>query len=162
MKPLIPVEIGCPCEGAPHDSDTVNLVPDVSVQMGWAALGVLNESDLRTVGELGGVLAPIYLHFGIATWSLVDAKGKPLEVTRANIDERLTWGFAATIIPVASELYAGQLTAPLVQRQLKSLKAGQTAGSTSPIPLSGHKRPKPSKRSLQNGSDGMPSGVRAS
>lgn len=163
MSEYVDVEVECPCEGAPHDTDTVSLHPAVTLPMGAASFAMMDVGEAADTAELLGLLAPIYLHFGIAAWTLVDADGKALPVNRRNIDERLTWHFAWPVIRKANDLYPAEVASPLQPRRSPPSKHGPTDDSTSPIPLSGRKHPAPSKPSSRPASeDGRQSEDRAS
>ena len=157
------VVVACPCPGTPHAEDTITLYPTVPVQLGAAAFGMLDEGQAANPSELLGHLAPLYLHFGIASWTLVDDKGEELPVNRANIDGYVTWATCAwPVVRAANAIYPTELLRPLAPRRSRPSKPGRTPASTSPIPLNGRKRQTRSAPSSPGVSDGKPSEVRAS
>lgn len=110
----------------------------------------VSEGDLR-VAELLAILTEGYLLYGIASWSVRDAINKPVPVTKSAITEYLlTSPDANTVADFADELYAEQVTLPLLNRALTSSLPTPTDESTSattessPIPL---KRSRPSSTS---------------
>ena len=184
-------EGACPCPGTPHTGETVYLRPDVSVPLGTAATNVsqavMNDyldthPDLRarlvdpedraakirelskaTLPDATAGLAAVYLEYGIVGWTFVDAKGSPRPVTPETIAELLPWDEGGMEVGEAADtLYSDRVFAPLARRSAKSSPPGPTEPPTYPIPLSGHKRPKRSKRSSQTETAGRPSAVRAS
>ena len=74
---------------------------------------------------------------GIVGWSFLDAAGKPVPVTKANI-ARLRWnGPAMVIANAAADLYGEAVMDPLVKTASASSPSGQSDASTSPTPPSG-------------------------
>ena len=184
-------EGGCPCPGSPHTGETVYLRPDVSVALGTAATNVsqavingylashpatrerlfaVEDRDakvqelIRATGpDATAGLAQVYLKYGIVDWTFTDAQGKPRPITPETIAELLPWDEGGMEVGEAADaLYSDRVFAPLARRSAKSLPPGPTEPLTSPIPLSGHKRPKRSKRSSQIETAGRPFAVPAS
>lgn len=151
------VDIGeCRCPGTPHPGDAVFLHPSVTIPIGQAAFSALD--GMTTGAEYQGILAQIYLHFGITGWTFTDAEGVSVPVTSANIDERLTWAHGGhTVAQRADELYSADVFAPLAARLSMSSGGGPKGPSTSATLPSGSKRPKHSRPSSPNGSAGRPS-----
>jgi hypothetical protein len=86
-----------------------------------------------TVADVLAALTETYLLVGIESWSLVDAKGEPIEVTKAAIREHLfsRLDIAMEVGDVADELYFLAVIAPLAARASKSSPLTPTDGSTS-------------------------------
>ena len=191
MEPVKVLVGVCRCPNSPHGEDAVYLRPNVSVPLGTAATNVsqavMNDyldkhPDLRdrlagaddrdakirelakaTLPDATAGLAQVYLEYGIVAWTFVDAKGQPRPVTPETIAELLPWDEGGMEVGErADELYSDRVFAPLARRSARSSPPGPTAPPTSPIPLSGHRRPKHSKRSSQIDTAGRPSAVQAS
>jgi hypothetical protein len=188
----VPVREGaCPCPGTPHTGEIVYLRQNVSVALGTAATNVsqavMNEylelhPDTRarlmdaadqndkirelakaTLPDATAGLAEVYLEYGIVGWTFTDAQGKPRQITPETIAELLPWDEGGMEVGErADTLYSDRIFAPLARRSARLSPPGPTEPPTSPIPLSGHKRPKRSKRSSQTETAGRPSAVRAS
>jgi hypothetical protein len=98
--------------------------------------------------EYVGVLAPIYLRFGISEWTCLDADRRPLAISGANIAERFPWSEGgADLAEVADGLYGEDILRPLVKRLTPSSNGTPTEPSTSPSPSSGAAPRKPSRPS---------------
>jgi hypothetical protein len=156
------VQIPCPC---PHKADGDTRHPDGDTvtlrdRMGFRdattirkAIGLLAEEGRADPAEILSCMTQWYAWLGIESWSLVDEKGKPVPVTRAEIDARLleaegAYDAAATITDAADALYMGPVLLPLVARASKSSPPMPTAPSISARTASPAKRPRPSKPSL--------------
>lgn len=153
----VPIPCLCPSTGedeARHpDGDTVELRETLSfVQATTArnAVMLLKDADPDvSVAELLATLTEQYLLQGVTGWSLVDAKGKPLDCSRANIrDVLLADDMAASIVgDAADELYAGKVMLPLLSRASTSSPRTPTASRSSTPKDSGpasRRRSKPS------------------
>jgi hypothetical protein len=188
----VPVREGaCPCPGTPHTGEIVYLRPNVSVALGAAATNVsqavvtgyleehpdmlarladatdreakLRELTKGIVPDSSAGLAEVYLKYGIVSWTFTDAQGKPRPITPETIAELLPWDEGGMeVAERADTLYSDRIFAPLARRSARSSPPGPTEPLTSPIQLSGHKRPKRSKRSSQIETAGRPSAVPAS
>jgi hypothetical protein len=103
---------------------------------------VTNEEILATLDES-------YLRYGIESWSLVDAKGKPLPVKTSTIESVLLADIdaAMTVAEEANELYSAVVLLPLLKGALSSSRPTPTDDSTSVTNGSSPEPPKPSKRS---------------
>lgn len=99
--------------------------------------------------EILAALTEVYLLLGVESWSLVDAKNKPIEVSKAAIREHLLANpeVAMTIGDAADALYSEAVILPLLARAQSSSPPSPIGGSTSATTGSSPKRPKPSKRS---------------
>jgi len=101
------------------------------------------------VAEILAALTETYLLLGIESWSLVDAKGKPVEPSRAAIREMLLAhpDAAMQVGDAADELYSQAVLLPLVARAQRSSPPTPTAQSTSAPRPSRAKHPRPSRPS---------------
>jgi hypothetical protein len=151
------VQIACICppkaDGAPrHERDTVTL-PDVldfrrtiTVQQ---TIALRLDGIGATLPEITGVLMETYVLHCIDAWSVLDAEGKPVPPTKAEIAARLLPRFdeAEKVADAADDLYTDTVALPLVMRAVRSLLPTSTDGSTSPSNGSGGKRRKRSRPS---------------
>ena len=146
-----PVVIRCVCPGAPHESDTVTLRDPldfrtaITLRQSVAALyvGPSGETQQPTVAEVTGLLIESYLLYTIASWTLVDERGKPVPVSRENVIGLLMHDNpieAAAIGDAANELYMDKVVLPLL------------------LAASGSSRPTPTKRSTSR-TNGSPRGT---
>jgi hypothetical protein len=103
---------------------------------------VTNEEILATLDES-------YLRYGIASWSLVDAKGKPIPVKASTIEDYLLSDVLAAmeVAEEASEKYSAVVLLPLLRGVSNSSRPTPTDDSTSVTNGSSPEPPKPSKRS---------------
>ena len=147
----------CRCPGTPHASgETVELRPSVSLAMGTAAMSA--RRDAGSVDELVGLLAPVYLRFGIERWTCLDAAG-PLAVTSEAIAERFPWGAGGYELSERCDaLYAEELVRPLLERITRLSSPGPTGPSTPPTPGSGDGRRSSRRPSSPGSTAGSPSG----
>ena len=77
------VEIACVCPGTPHERDTVNLREVMDFVHGKALryrVQLLEEDERADSALVLATLTEGYLLYGIESWTLVDADGKPLPV----------------------------------------------------------------------------------
>jgi hypothetical protein len=133
--------------------DTVTLRERLDFRSGLTARNAFlvakaEDPDISTA-EVLAVLTETYLLVGIESWTITDARGRPLPVSRAAvramIDEHPD---AATVIgDEADGLYTEAVVGPLVARAQTSSPAMPTAGSTSATNGSPPTRPKRSRRS---------------
>lgn len=151
--------IPCPCPALPggeprHDSDELTLKP----RLGFVeSSAVRNAVTLRRseagedieASEIMAVLTEGYIVHGTASWTLEDAEGKPLPVTRANIRAYILdrWDIASVVADDADDQYAEAVMLPLLNKASTSSRPSQTPDSTSANPASGTPAPTPSKRS---------------
>ncbi len=107
-----------------------------------------DDPDADAADILAG-LTEVYLLVGIESWTLADAKGKPVEVSRGAIRQFLDEhpDEAMEVGDEADGLYSQAVIAPLVARALTLSQPTQTGASTSATNGSSLKTPKPSKRS---------------
>lgn len=134
--------IECICPSTPDgqtrhpDGDTVTLRPALDFR---SALTVRNAiallADEPGIGD-ADILAALterYLFCGIESWTLVDERGKPLPVTRANILDRLLSRpmVAMTVGDEADGLYTEAVVLPLLARRSTSSPGSPTADTTS-------------------------------
>jgi hypothetical protein len=100
------------------------------------------------VAELQTILTESYILFGIESWTIVDAKGKRVEVSRAAIRSFMEehWEAADTVCDAATNLYNEKVVDPLVRRASALSQPTPTDASTSATP-GPTPRQKPSRRS---------------
>ena len=99
--------------------------------------------------EILAALTETYLVLGIESWSLVDAKGKPVPASKAAIRELLLTkpDIAMEVGDAADALYSAAVILPLLARARNSSRPTPTNGSTSVTTPSLPKPPKRSRRS---------------
>lgn len=152
--------IDCVCppkaDGEPRhpDGDTVTLRERLDFPAATAinyALRQAREEDPDVDGAtMLAVMSEKYLLFGIESWSIVDEKGKPLEVTKPNIRSVLLTRDLVALAPIVNEadvIYQPQVLAPLVAAAQKSSSSTPTEPLTSPPTDSPVPLQKRSKRS---------------
>ena len=133
---------------------TVTLHPKVTMPLGIAAFSVVKQGGSQAVIEAG--LVEVYLQFGIADWTF------PEPITQESVARLLPFADGGLEVAEAADaLYSGEVFRPLARRISALSATSSTARSTSPIPATGSRRPKPSRPSSRNGTAGKPSGVRA-
>lgn len=150
--------IGCICppkaDGTPrHVTDEVRLREKLDFRSALIARNTvawLKEEDPGAgVAEILAALTEVYLVVGIESWTLVDARNKPLPVSKAAIrtvieehpDEAMVIG------DEADGLYTEAVITPLVARASNSSPPTPIARSTSATTGSSPARPKRSKPS---------------
>ncbi len=135
------------------NGDRVTLRERLDFRSGLAARNtviVIKQEDPEAgAAEILAGLTEIYLLVGIESWTLQDAKGKPVEVNRTTVRQLMADhpDEAMTIGDEADGLYSEAVIAPLVARALRSSASMQTTGSTSATTGSAPRPLKPSKRS---------------
>jgi hypothetical protein len=152
----VTIDCVCPPKGdaVRHpDGDTVKLRERLDFHAATTIrhnIALLYQEDGETSGgEILALLTEHYLLFGVEGWSLVDEKGKPVEVSKPTIRERLFGDPIASMLvgDAADLLYSEQVMLPLMERASRSSPTTSTDESTSPTKASSPKRPKPSKPS---------------
>lgn len=148
------VPISCICPGSPHpDGDTVTLRDELDFRTAARvrnSIVLLDDAQREDVGLVLAVLQEAYLLYGIASWTLQDADGSPLDVTPANVTGSLLVHVAqaSIVADAADDLYAEVVIAPLARRGAMLSQAtltaqptsAQTTGSAPPTPLVRSKR----------------------
>lgn len=158
MERRITLEGACRCPGAPHPSDWVEVIPEVSIPLGAAAIAAVRIGEGDPVA-VEGMLAGAAVRFGISGWSFVDADGDPEPVTFENITRLLPYAEGGLQVADAVVAYhAEELLRPLVGRTSSVSPGGQTDGSTSPTQDTGSRPPGHSRRSSRTSTGGTPSG----
>ena len=115
-------------------------------------LGLLAEDGPSEAAEILACMTQWYAWLGIVSWTLADDHGKPVPLTRSEINARLlenddAYDATAAITEAADGLYMGPVLLPLVLRASTSSPPTPTAPSTSPRTASRPKHPRPSKPS---------------
>ena len=140
-------------------SEWVDLEPSVTVPMGMAAVYTIFSHPEASEAELRGLLAPIFMRFGIRDWSFRDGKAQ-IKVEPDSVARLLP--FADAGFEVANrcmDLYLGDILRPLQARRNRLLVPGPTDDSISPTPGFGTKPPTPLSPSLPESTVGSPSVV---
>jgi hypothetical protein len=146
----------CPLDGAEvrHPAgDTITLKPRLdfrtALTMRKSLVMLHSESAEITTEEYLATLDEAYLRYGIESWTLRDAKGKPIPVKASTIEEYLLADIDAAmeVAEEASELYSAVVLLPLLKGASNSSRPTPTDDSTSVTNGSSHVPPKPSKRS---------------
>jgi hypothetical protein len=152
------VTIPCPCPptgtGSPHDTDTVTLRDRLDFRSGVTirkALGVLYTDDPDAgFADVLGILTEQYLLLGIDSWTLVDAKGEKVEVTKPAI-RAFNEAHPETAMDIGNEadvLYREQVLLPLLTRGSTPSPGSPTDESTSATDGTNPTPPTPSRPSL--------------
>jgi len=107
------------------------------------------EDPDASMAEVLAALTETYLLLGIESWSVVDAKNKPVEPTKAAIRDALLSrpDVAMTVGNAADELYSAAVILPLLALAQTSSPPTPTSVSTSVPKPSSARRRKPSKPS---------------
>jgi hypothetical protein len=154
---MVTIECICPprADGSPRHpaGDTVTLRERLDFRAALTARNTMvllkTEDPDASTAEILAALTETYLLVGIEAWSVTDAKGKPVEPTKAAIREMLLSrpDTAMTVGNAADELYSAAVILPLVALAQNSSPPTPTNGSTSAPKPSSAKRPRPSKQS---------------
>lgn len=153
------VQIPCTCppkaNGEPrHEHDTVTFRDRLDFRAGMVvrkAITVLKNDDPDAgAAEILAAMSEHYMLEGIESWSLVDARGKPVEADKRAIRTFLSEHediVFEELVDSADALYYEQVLAPLVRKALASSPPSPTEPSTSPPTGSEEKHQKPSRQS---------------
>ncbi len=147
--------IDCVCPIKPDgsvrhpDGDTVTLREKLDFRSALHARNtviLLRQDDVTDPAEILAALTEVYLRVGIESWTLVDAKGKPVPVSREAVAAFMADypDAAMTIGDEADERYSESVITPLVVRASKSSPPTPTKGS---ISATNGSSPTPRKRS---------------
>jgi hypothetical protein len=149
------VEIPCVCPslstGAPrHQVDIVTLRDKLGFLGGLAVRNTIivtrQEDPEANLGKILASMSEVYVLEGIESWSIVDQRNKPVEVTPSNIraflDEHVDQAWL--IADAAQNIYQEQVIDPLVRQGSKRSPLTPMEPSTSATTGSA---PKPRKRS---------------
>lgn len=136
---LVPVQLGfCPCEGTPHpDGDIVYLRPDLEPLQGVRAKSIVagwleGRVDPVTVNV---ELAALWLDIGVAEWTFLDDKGRPIEITSENIVRALPYSRGGRqVADAADDLYTPMVIDPLVAKITELSNDGSTPGPSQTSP----------------------------
>lgn len=138
----------------PHEQDTITFRDRLDFRSGLAirhqiTLEKTDDPGL-SAGDILAIMSEHYLVHGIESWTLRDAKGKPLPVSRPAIRALLEEHPEAVLdlTDVADDLYREQVLLPLLQRASRSSPPSPRTDSTSATPESSDtKSPSPKRRS---------------
>ncbi len=141
----------CPPNGQRHpNGDTITWRDKLDFRTALAARKAVSwartEDESVDVPDVLALLSEFYLTHCIESWTLRDAKGKAIEVSRRTVEQYVLSSEAAfDLAEVADDLYSDRILGPLVTAASKSSPPTQTNGSTSPTPGPGKvSRSKPS------------------
>ena len=147
------IHIDCPCAGTPHaEGDTVSLKDKLDSVAGLAIKYSVAQktTEMREAGQISpegeitdeaiswllvAFINQRYLIYGVQSWTLVDADGKKLPPTPANLRSFME-DHPAEAMQVGDEadsLYAEAVMLPLLKVAASSSRPGQTNGLTSPM-----------------------------
>jgi len=153
---MVTVECLCPPNAAGEArhpaGDTITLRERLDFRASLTARNTMvfvkTEDPDASTAEVLAALTECYLLLGIESWSVVDAKGKPIEVSKAAVRQYLLSkpDIAMTVGNEADGLYSEAVILPLVALVQKSSLTTPTSGSTS-VTSPSSKRPKRSKPS---------------
>jgi hypothetical protein len=135
------------------DGDTVSLRERLDFRQALTArnafLVLKAEDPDASTAEVLAVLTETYLLLGIESWTVQDARGKPVPVSKAAIRELLlTHPDQAMVVgDEADTLYSEAVISPLVARASNSSPTTPTAVSTSATSGPSPRRPRRSKPS---------------
>ena len=120
-------------------SEWVDLEPSVTVPMGMAAVYTIFSHPEADEAELRGLLAPIFMRFGIRDWSFRDGKAQ-IKVEPDSVARLLPFADAGfEVANKCMDLYLGDILRPLQARRNRLSAPGPTDDSISPTPASGTK-----------------------
>ena len=152
------MDIKCICPPKPsgeqrHDHDTVTLKERMDFRSSIAIRNALaleaGEGGEIDMADILAILTERFVRYGIASWSLVDAKNQPIPVSQDAISRLILSDIelATDIADVVDDLYREAVMLPLLARGSRSSQPSQTSDSTSPRTTPSTRRRTPSKRS---------------
>lgn len=133
------------------NGETVTLYPRVPMALGIAAMTVVQQGQ-GNQAVTQGLLAEVYLRFGISDWTWPDPINAETIVARLPFEDG-----GLEVAEAADALYSGAVFAPLVKRLSRLSPTGPTDDLTPVTPLTGSTPPTPSGPSSPTGMDGLPS-----
>jgi hypothetical protein len=134
------------------DGDTVSLKEKLGFHeitaIRWAS-AVLKEMDPgASTAQFLATTTEQYVLLGVESWRVLDGKGKPVSVTKAEIRARILENdLVGQLVGDEADKYYGAVMRPLLNPVWTSSPPTPTAGSTSLPTDSSRKSPKPSKQS---------------
>lgn len=143
----------CPPDGTRHpDGDTITLRERLDFRSASTMRKVISlvyaEDPDASVADILAALTENYLLLGVQAWSLVDATGKPIEVSKPAIREHLLshQEIAMEVGDAADELYSESVINPLVAKGSKSspdmpMDASTSATTGTPVTAPTDSRP---------------------
>ena len=152
------MDIKCVCPPKPsgearHAKDTVTLKDRMDFR---ASIAIRNALALEAgdggeidMADILAILTERFIRYGIASWSLVDAKNQPVPVSQDAISRLILSDIdlATDIGDEADERYREAVMLPLLLRGQRSSQPSPTTGSTSPATTPSTKRRTRSSRS---------------
>lgn len=141
----------CPPNGQRHpNGDTITWRETLDFRTALAARKAVSwartEDESVDVPDVLALLSEFYLTHCIESWTLRDAKGKAIEVSRPAVEQYILPTDAAfDLAEIADDLYSDRILGPLVAAASTSSPPTPTNGSTSATRGRGKaSRPKPS------------------
>jgi hypothetical protein len=127
----------CPCPGTPHSLEWVDLEPEVTAPMGMASVYILANEAIPDEASARAMLTPIFLRYGIRSWSFTGEKLGCIKVEPDSIARLLPFsGPGFEVADRCMDLYLSGIIAPLAARRSRLSEPGPMDVSTSPIPTS--------------------------
>ncbi len=163
------MEIRCVCppkaDGTPrHDHDTVNLKDHLSFADGRAVRNALainaNTSGRVDFAEVLATLSERFVRYGIESWTIVDEKNKPVDVSQEAIERFIfsDYDVGSAVADEADGRYQDAVLRDLIQRASESLPSSSITASTS-AGRSGTKTARSSSRSSTPRKPSSPSSI---
>jgi len=119
------------------EGDTVTLRPKLDFRTAATiqhSVSVLRlEEQEPAVEEVLARLTEAYVRYGVESWTIVDAEGKPVPVTPSNVEAVLFADLTAAMVvgEEADEMYSGAILLPLLKRASTSSPGTPTTDETS-------------------------------
>ncbi len=143
----------CPPNGQRHpNGDVITWREKLDFRTALAARKAIewarSEDETVDVPDVLALLTEFYLTHCIESWTVRDAKGKAIPVSRATVTQYvLDSPEAFDLGEAADDLYSDRVLGPLVRGASKSSPPTLTNGSTSPTPGPSASQPKRSRPS---------------
>ena len=141
-----------------RDGHTVMLHREATPALAVGMIALI-EQGASSVPAMLGRLTDVYLELGIAAWDYLDERGRQLELSAANIREKITVANGAIeVAEAANSLYLEAIAnGPLAERSRPRSPTTPTESSTPPTSDSGSTLPTPPEPSSPTASAGTPS-----
>lgn len=147
----------CRCPGAPHGGgDWVEVIEQIPVELGAGVMAAGSEAG-GDGAFAAGLMAKVFLRFGIGDWSFVDEQGAPEDIDWDSIQRLLPYPDSLVVADEIARIHSAGIMRPLGIGSSTSSPSGSTADSTSPNPDGGPSSPTP----LEPSSPGKSAGRRS-
>jgi hypothetical protein len=148
----------CPCPGAPHDSEWVDLMATPTLPLAGAII-VGIQSAPGDVASREAAFVEACLPRAILAWSFMERDDGghvvPAVIDNDNLERLLPWAHGGfELVNEIERLYASEVSLTLERMTSKLSAPSSTDGSTSPSLPSGTDTPTPSVPSSRNGGAG--------